>query len=161
MDVRSRRLYCALVRDDRQYLDSGYVVAMSDQERRGVYALVFMIFVMAILLAVSIGLLLFATKSHAMEGDGHSMSPHKEWFASLKNRLGDACCSDADGTALLDADWEADANGKYRVRIDGEWHVVPDEAVLKGPNMDGRTIVWPLNGALGFRIRCFIPGVMG
>lgn len=114
------------------------------------------------LLLVALVITMMACRSsHAMEGDGHSQSPHKAWFDGLKNQQGDACCSDADGTALIDADWEANAEGKYRVRIKGEWHVVPDEAVLKGPNMDGRTIVWPINGSLGFRIRCFIPGIMG
>lgn len=81
------------------------------------------------------------------------------WFNSLKSKTGFACCSDADGTALVDTDWES-KNGKYRVFVNGQWYDVPDEAVLTTPNRDGRTIVWPIyfNGIL--KIVCFIPGVM-
>lgn len=82
-----------------------------------------------------------------------------KWFDGLKNGKNLACCSDADGTALIDGDWES-RNGKYRVQIKGQWYEVPDEAVLPGPNMDGRTIVWPLYHLGNITIRCFIPGMM-
>jgi hypothetical protein len=45
--------------------------------------------------------------------------PLKGWFESLHSRKG-PCCSDADGTALSDVDWEA-KDGHYRVRIEGQW----------------------------------------
>jgi hypothetical protein len=85
-------------------------------------------------------------------------SPLKPWFDSLNSGRG-PCCSDADGTALLDVDWESH-NGRYRVRLYGNWIDVPDEAVIKSPNLDGRTIVWPIPMPSGLQIRCFIPGVM-
>jgi hypothetical protein len=28
------------------------------------------------------------------------------------------------------------------------------------PNRDGATLVWPLYGAIGVSIRCFLPGTM-
>jgi hypothetical protein len=82
----------------------------------------------------------------------------KSWFDSLKSGKG-PCCSDADGTAVSDVDWQS-ASGHYRVRLDGEWVDVPDEAVITQPNRIGRTMVWPLRGYLGLTIRCFMPGSM-
>jgi hypothetical protein len=48
-----------------------------------------------------------------------------------------------------------------RVRIDGEWVNVPDEAVITEPIRVGRTTVWPIrDGVDGLYIRCFMPGSM-
>ena len=52
------------------------------------------------------------------------------------------------------------AGGHYRVRIDGAWIDVPDEAVITEPNRIGRTMVWPIRGYLGISVRCFMPGSM-
>jgi hypothetical protein len=82
----------------------------------------------------------------------------KAWFEGLKSGKG-PCCSDADGSAISDADWES-GGGHYRVRIEGEWVDVPDEAVITEPNRIGRTMVWPIRGYLGLTIRCFMPGSM-
>jgi hypothetical protein len=46
------------------------------------------------------------------------------------------------------------------VRLEGEWIVVPDDAVITEPNRAGRTMVWPVKGSLGTIIRCFLPGSM-
>lgn len=82
----------------------------------------------------------------------------KSWFDSLRSGKG-PCCSDADGSAVSDVDWEF-RSGHYRVRLDGIWFEVPDEAVLTGPNRVGRTMVWPLIGTAGITIRFFLPGSM-
>jgi hypothetical protein len=82
----------------------------------------------------------------------------KAWFEGLKSGKG-PCCSDADGTAVSDVDWQSHG-GHYRVRLDGDWVDVPDEAVITEPNRIGRTMVWPLRGYLGLTIRCFMPGSM-
>jgi hypothetical protein len=82
----------------------------------------------------------------------------KAWFEGLKSGKG-PCCSDADGTAVSDVDWQS-GNGHYRVRLDGEWIDVPDEAVISEPDRIGRTMVWPIRGYLGPTIRCFMPGSM-
>lgn len=82
----------------------------------------------------------------------------KAWFDSLRSGRG-PCCSDADGTALSDVDWET-RNGHYRVRIDGQWIDVPDDAVLTGPNRVGRTMVWPMYRDGKVTPRCFMPGEM-
>jgi hypothetical protein len=85
-------------------------------------------------------------------------SPLKPWFDSLRSHLG-PCCSDADGVAVADPDWESH-NGHYQVRLDGQWVEVPDEAVITEPNRAGRTMVWPVKTAFGISIRCFMPGSM-
>ena len=95
----------------------------------------------------------------ARDSDGrYANSPLKQWFDSLKSGKG-PCCSDADGSAVSDVDWES-KGGRYRVRIEGEWHEVPQDAVITEPNRVGRTMVWPIKGYLGLSIRCFMPGSM-
>jgi hypothetical protein len=106
-------------------------------------------------------LALAAPLSQARDLDGRYASQNPElhkWFEGLKSGKG-PCCSDADGTAVSDVDWES-YNGHYRVRIDNEWVDVPDEAVITEPNRIGRTMVWPIRGYLGISIRCFMPGSM-
>jgi hypothetical protein len=102
-----------------------------------------------------------AQASQARDPDGRYAAQNPElhkWFESLRSGKG-PCCSDADGTAVSDVDWET-LNGHYRVRLDGEWIEVPDEAVITEPNRIGRTMVWPIHGYLGVSIRCFMPGSM-
>lgn len=92
----------------------------------------------------------------------------KQWFDTLRSKKG-PCCSDADGSVIKDTDWDT-ADGHYRVFIEGKWLVVPDDAVIKEPNLYGPTMVWPIrsngqtygynvNGAV-VDIRCFMPGMM-
>jgi len=109
-------------------------------------------------------LMLISAASAAARDDGrYAQSPLKPWFDSLRSGKG-PCCSDADGTALSDVDWEV-KDGHYRVRIENQWWDVPDEAVITEPNRAGRTMVWPMYvrgmGALiRIDIRCFLPGSM-
>jgi hypothetical protein len=93
----------------------------------------------------------------------YASSPLHGWFESLRSGKG-PCCSDADGTALSDVDWET-TEGHYRVRIESQWWNVPDDAVIREPNRAGRTMVWPIyyravNSPLRIEIRCFMPGSM-
>ena len=106
---------------------------------------------------------LMTVASHLVEardrGQYANSNPElKAWFEGLKSGKG-PCCSDADGTALSDVDWESHG-GHYRVRIDNEWIDVPEEAVITEPNRIGRTMVWPIRGYIGVTIRCFMPGSM-
>jgi hypothetical protein len=100
----------------------------------------------------------------ARDLDGrYAASPLKPWFDSLKSGKG-PCCSDADGSAVSDVDWES-RGGRYRVRIEGQWWDVPEDAVITEPNRAGITMVWPIYyhslGALQrIEIRCFMPGSM-
>jgi hypothetical protein len=95
----------------------------------------------------------------AARDDGrYANSPLKSWFDSLRSGKG-LCCSDADGSVVSDVDWES-KDGHYRVRLEGQWVDVPDDAVITVPNRFGRTMVWPVKGASGISIRCFLPGSM-
>jgi hypothetical protein len=130
----------------RRYTDTGN----PNQQRRS----------MTTLRIVCAALLLggFSQFSHARDDGRYANSPLKPWFDSLKSGKG-PCCSDADGYAVADPDWES-KSGHYRVRIEGEWFDVPEEAVITEPNRAGRTMVWPIKGWGGLTIRCFIPGSM-
>ena len=86
--------------------------------------------------------------------------PLQPWFESLRNKLGLYCCAKADGHALDDGEWDMKDNN-YRVFIQGEWTVVPDAAVLLGPNKFGKAIVWfrePWGVTPNTHIQCFLPG---
>lgn len=104
-----------------------------------------------------IGVVIILT-SAAMAHDQHrpELTP---WFKELQSKKGEVCCDGTDGTRLGDVDWESN-NGKYRVRIEGQWIDVPDDAVVEGPNRAGHTLVWPYKGYMGTTIRCFMPGSM-
>jgi len=97
--------------------------------------------------------------SYARDDGRYAQSPLKPFFDSLQSGRG-LCCSDADGFALSDVDWES-KDGRYRVRIDGQWIDVPDNAMVTVPNLAGRTMVWPIKDEHGHTmIRCFMPGPM-
>jgi len=91
--------------------------------------------------------------------------PLQPWFQSLQSKDGLYCCARADGHPLDDGEWDIKDN-KYRVFRQGEWIVVPDLAVISGPNKFGKAIVWLWPDAdlasgeiqTATRIRCFIPG---
>lgn len=116
---------------------------------------------MLVLVAAAVCLLFIWTVAFAHDKHhADSQSPEmKKWFDTLKSGKG-PCCSDADGSVVKDADWRSN-DGHYQVYINKEWIDVPDDAVLKQPNMYGRTMVWTglyINGLV--QIRCFIPGQM-
>ena len=110
------------------------------------------------IVCMALPLALAAQFSHARDDGRYANSPLKPWFDSLKSGKG-PCCSDADGYAVADPDWES-KSGHFRVRIEGEWHDVPDDALITEPNRVGRTMVWPIKGWGGMTIRCFMPGSM-
>jgi hypothetical protein len=84
-------------------------------------------------------------------------SPLKAWFDQLASGKG-LCCSFADGVSVQNVDWDTQ-NGRYRVRIQGQWVVVPDAAVVTEPNRFGPAVVWPYQDAGGAtQVRCFLPG---
>jgi len=95
--------------------------------------------------------------SHARDDGRFFNSPLKEWLDRLASRNG-LCCAFADGVSVQDVDWDTQ-DGHYRVRIQGEWIVVPDAAVVTEPNRFGPAVVWPYNDRYGnTQIRCFMPG---
>jgi hypothetical protein len=86
------------------------------------------------------------------------------WFQSLHSGKG-PCCDGAEALRIDDADWAsvtdtAKSDVHYKVRIQGEWVDVPDDAVVEGPNRAGPTMVWPYFKDGHPAVRCFMPGQM-
>ena len=113
---------------------------------------------LGVAVALMISAALVAGSATARDDGRYANSPLKPWFDSLRSGKG-LCCSDADGSAVSDVDWES-KDGHYRVRLEGQWIDVPDDAVITVPNRAGRTMVWPVKDSLGISIRCFLPGSM-
>jgi len=100
---------------------------------------------------------LVSSQPNARDDGRFANSPLKPWFDRLASGKG-LCCSFADGVSVQDVDWDTQED-HYRVRIHGEWFVVPDDAVVTEPNRFGPAVVWPYNDRYGnTQIRCFIPG---
>jgi hypothetical protein len=88
----------------------------------------------------------------------------REWVEGLKDKAGQGCCETADGHPA-EYEWDT-AGNRYMVRIEGEWYVVPIEALIEGPNRLGYATVWywsswELDGRKIHHIRCFLPGPGG
>ena len=95
--------------------------------------------------------------SYARDDGRFANSPLKPWFDRLASGKG-LCCSFADGFSVQDVDWDTQ-DGHYRVRMYGQWLVVPDDAVVTEPNRFGPAVVWHYNDRNGnTQIRCFMPG---
>jgi hypothetical protein len=108
---------------------------------------------------IALSILLGAGLAQAHDDGRYAKSPLKPWFESLQSKGGGKCCANADGIALPDVDWDT-KNGHYRVRLKGQWIDVPDDAVIKQPNLAGRTMVWPHYIDGHPVVRCFMPGTM-
>jgi hypothetical protein len=91
----------------------------------------------------------------ARDDGRYSLSPLKPWFDGLRSGKG-PCCSDADGFALSDPDWES-KSGHYLVRVDNEWIDVPDDAVITEPNRAGSTRGFAAKSEPGVAV-CLLPG---
>lgn len=103
--------------------------------------------------------LMFACELSRAHDDGQfTNSPLKTWFDQLASGKG-LCCSFADGVSVQDVDWDTTKDGHYRVRLNGQWVIVPDAAVVTEPNKFGPAVVWPYQDMNGVtQIRCFLPG---
>jgi hypothetical protein len=81
-----------------------------------------------------------------------------KWFDGLAAG-GLLCCHGKDYKELDDSDWDT-KEAHYRVRLNGKWYDVPENAVVKQKNLVGHALVWV---ALSYNtqtmtIRCFLPG---
>ena len=107
-------------------------------------------------LALVIGL----HRCSSADAHDHARPELDSWFMSLESKSKSPCCDGSDALRVDDVDWET-KDGHYRVKLQGEWVDVPDNAVVEGPNRAGPTMVWPyyVNGAMR-GVRCFMPGSM-
>ncbi len=108
--------------------------------------------------AVVLFILGFSAVSQARDyGQYENVPPEiKNWIDSLKDAHGVLCCATADGYRPEEVEWDM-----TRVKVENRWIVVPDTAVIKGPNRMGHAIVWlgeyrELDGSPV--VRCFLPG---
>jgi hypothetical protein len=110
-------------------------------------------------------LILSQAQVHARDDGRYADEPLHAWFDSLASGKG-LCCSFADGIRVEDVDWDTvpvcddgKCSMRYRVRLHGEWVVVPDNALITEPNKFGSAVVWPYMDSEGVtQIRCFLPG---
>jgi|HubBroStandDraft_1064217.scaffolds.fasta_scaffold23420_2 hypothetical protein len=126
-------------------------------------------------------LLALCPATHAHDSSGFwqrehdaGRAPDAQWWNGLASGKG-LCCSFADGERVEDVDWtivnfcvegpstdEVNCRGQYRVRLDGQWIEVPDQALVTERNVYGAAVVWPYTDSEGAtQIRCFLPGAQG
>lgn len=122
------------------------------------------------------GLVWIASMTTAWPRDLNSTYANKnpalhEWFDKLKSGKG-LCCSYADGVSIEDVDWDMGCvpaiasvgalECSFKVRLEGQWILVPDDALILEPNLARTAVVWPYKamerGVEKTKIRCFIPG---
>lgn len=98
------------------------------------------------------------TVASAAYAHRHDAPELKDWLMGLHDGHGISCCDGSEALRIDDPDWDND-NGHYRVRLEGQWIDVPDNAVVSDPNKYGMALVWPIyiNGH-PTQIRCFLPG---
>jgi len=99
-------------------------------------------------------ILLLIVKAHAHD---HNHPEMNEWLTGLHSKDRTWCCTGNDHDPL--DDWNASGD-HYRVKYQGEWYDVPDEAVVGGPNKMNEALLW-MNKGIGRSVRCFMPGTMG
>jgi len=95
----------------------------------------------------------------------------RDWLRTQKSpkNANIPCCNESDGTKAE----EDIRDGHYWVSFEACYFpgnyapavcsikgpmMVPDEAVIKGPNMIGRAVVWYSWENRAVRIRCYVPG---
>ncbi len=118
-----------------------------------------------VLLAAALATLVFAAASQACDLGQYSRVPQeiRAWVESLADGKGIPCCATADGTVPDEFTWDIGAS-HYRVKVYGQWVVVPDGAVIKGSNRLGHALVWIAYDDPVFEtkpilsVRCFLPG---
>ncbi len=113
---------------------------------------------------LAIAILVTPHALHIRDDGRYANSRLKLWFEHLSSQKG-LCCNDADGLIVEDPDWKpylesAKPRVHYRVRINGPWIDVPDDAVIAESNPIGKAMVWIVMGDFGMSIRCFMPGNM-
>jgi hypothetical protein len=114
------------------------------------------LWIAAIIAVLALGLCYISLALARDDGRYANESLHA-WFDQLASGKG-LCCSFADGVSIQDVDWDT-RDGRYRVRLHGEWIFVPQTALVMEPNRFGPAVVWPYMDSDGMiQIRCFLPG---
>jgi hypothetical protein len=97
--------------------------------------------------------------AHALDSGQYSGVPDnvRSWFKSVRSPHGVPCCDVSDGHRTS---YDMRADNHYWVPIEGEWHQVPQEAIVyNAGNPVGEAVVWYVRqGPDSIYIRCFVPG---
>lgn len=83
----------------------------------------------------------------------------RKWFQEQKSPLtGQVCCNEADGITVQ----EDIRQGKYWTKGGpfSEWTPVPDQVVIKAPNLNGAPVLWWMSQDGQPQIRCYAPGAL-
>jgi hypothetical protein len=129
---------------------------LDDPDRDANHGFVWLALGILSVFAVVVMLLFGASLVFARDDGRFANSALHAWFDKLASGKG-LCCSVADGRTVDDPDVEM-SGGHYRVRVDGQWLAVPDDALVTEPNKYGLAVVWPVIGADGkMAVRCFLP----
>jgi len=102
---------------------------------------------------VLLGILAALTLGHVKAHD-HNHPELEGWFKSLHSKGGAWCCN---GDDAEEVEWDT-SEGKYRVRVEGQWINVPNDAVVEGENKVGGARVWLYYTNGRPNVRCFLPG---
>ena len=87
----------------------------------------------------------------------HSRPELNGWLKSLHSKAKTWCC-DGNDTDTIE-DWDT-KGGRYRVKWQGLWYDVPDDALVEGPNKSGAPLLWMSKGYMAPTVRCFMPGTL-
>lgn len=90
-------------------------------------------------------------------GHDHNRPELNGWMKGLHSKNNTWCC-DGNDTDPID-DWDT-KGGHYRVKFQGQWYDVPDDAIVEGPNKSGTPLLWMQKGWGEVRPRCFMPGTL-
>lgn len=113
----------------------------------------------------------------------HDHADLDSWFQGLASHGGAPCCDNSEAKMLQAADWmtsdqaqgrfkceitqtgQDNEKGHYCVKIDKTWWLVPDRALIDGPNLAGNAMEWHVeygqsdgSDKPNIFIRCFMPG---
>lgn len=84
----------------------------------------------------------------------------RQWFRNqmVPGTTNRSCCNEADGEEVE----EDIRDGQYWIKGGGfaEWTLVPDAAVLTGPNLYKQPVVWRFYEWGKWNIRCYAPGAL-
>ena len=117
-------------------------------------------FKLAIIIAFGLALVLsIVGAALAHDHANHSLD---SWYPTLSSPTGGRCCDgpEVDAMKIEDADWgmTGDPENPYRVRLEGNWVLVPIGRVVSENNKAGVAIVWPIYEQGKPAARCFLPG---
>ena len=99
------------------------------------------------LAVVALCMSVFVASNVSARDDGR-YAKSRSMRGSISSPAAKACVVRSPTASAQDVDWDTQ-DGRYRVRLHGEWIVVPEAAVVTEPNRFGPAVVWPYKDADG------------